>query len=289
MNPLGVHALVWVGGWSPDQARHAVAATAEAGFDLIEIPVLDPGSVDPSLTRDLLAEHGLRSSCSLGLDFQTDVSSEDPETVRRGRDLLAAALKVTAGIGADYLGGVVYSALAKYPGPPTAAGRRHAVQTLAWLADQAGEFGITVGLEVVNRYESNLINTAEQALALLDEIDADNLRVHLDTYHMNIEETDFAAPVALCGDKLGYVHVGESNRGYLGTGTIDFGQFFSALRSVGYNGTITFESFSSAVVHPSLSNTLAVWRDLWHDGADLAAHAHAFLRSGLGQPRAGGL
>lgn len=281
MNPLGVHALVWVGGWNPQQARHAVASTAAAGFDLIEIPVLDPASIDPALTRDLLAEHGLRAACSLGLTFDTDVSSEDAQTVQAGRDQLAAALKVTAGLGADHLGGVLYSALAKYGHPATSQGCRNAVDSLKSLADQAGAHGITLGLEVVNRYESNLLNTAEQALAFLDQIGADNVVVHLDTYHMNIEEPDFAAPVALCGDKLGYVHVGESNRGYLGTGTVDFTEFFAALGSVNYTGTVTFESFSSAVVHPSLSNTLGVWRNLWQDGADLAAHARGFMERGL--------
>ncbi len=286
MNPVGVHALVWAGGWSPAEARHAVASTAQAGFDLIEIPALDPACIDPGLTRDLLAEHGLRAACSLGLGFDTDVSSDDPDTVRRGRELLASAVKLTAGIGADYLGGVLYSALGKYGAPATAAGRRNAVESLRRLAAQAAALDVTLGLEVVNRYESNLINTAEQALTLIDEIGADNIVVHLDTYHMNIEEAGFAAPVALCGERLGYVHAGESNRGYLGTGTVDFAEFFAALHATGYTGTVTFESFSSAVVHPTLSNTLAVWRNLWQDGADLARHARTFIAAGLKTPPA---
>ena len=73
------------------------------------------------------------------------------------------------------------------------------------------------------------------------------------------------------------MHIGESHRGYLGTGTIDFDAFFTALKASGYTGPVTFESFSSAVVHPELSNTLAVWRNLWDDGEDLARHAYAFM------------
>jgi D-psicose/D-tagatose/L-ribulose 3-epimerase len=80
------------------------------------------------------------------------------------------------------------------------------------------------------------------------------------------------------------VHVDESNRGYLGTGTIDFEQFFAALRGIGYQGIVTFESFSSAVVSPTLSNTLAVWRNLWDDGEDLARAAHRFMLDGLAAP-----
>ncbi|MFZ5870960.1 MAG: sugar phosphate isomerase/epimerase family protein [Actinomycetota bacterium] len=284
MNTLGVHALVWVGGWSHQEAERAIVATARTGFDLIEIPVLDPASVDTGSTRALLEQHGLRAGCSLGLDLGADISSGDPAVVMRGARRLANALTVTHALGADYLGGVVYSALAKYPQPSTSAGRANSVAAIRELASEASAHGIAVGLEVVNRYESNLLNTAEQAMAFIDDVGADNVVVHLDTYHMNIEETDFAAPVRTCGDRLGYVHIGESNRGYLGTGTVDFPQFFTALREAGYTGTVTFESFSSAVVHPSLSNMLAVWRNLWDDGHDLAAHALDYMRHGLAVP-----
>jgi D-psicose/D-tagatose/L-ribulose 3-epimerase len=284
MNPLGVHALVWVGSWNEADARRAVAATAAAGFDLLEIPVLEPATVDAGLTRKLLDEYGLKAACSLGLSFDADIASPDPDVARRGRELLAAALGVTRDVGASHLTGVLYSALGKYPGPATPKGRAHSVESLAWLAERAAADGITLGVEVVNRYESNLLNTAEQALALLDEVGSPNLVVHLDTYHMNIEEQDFATPVQRCGPRLGYVHVGESNRGYLGTGTVDFDQFFAALRGIGYQGIVTFESFSSAVVSPTLSTTLAVWRNLWDDGEDLARAARGFMLEGLGQP-----
>jgi D-psicose/D-tagatose/L-ribulose 3-epimerase len=124
------------------------------------------------------------------------------------------------------------------------------------------------------------VNTVADMLVLLDEAGSD-IRVHLDTYHANIEENGMAEPVERAGDRLGYVHVGESHRGYLGTGTIDWAQFFGALKASGYAGPVTFESFSSAVVHPELSNMLSVWRNLWDDGADLAQHAHAFMAEHL--------
>lgn len=280
-NPIGVHALVWVGDWSPDSARRAVTATAECGFDLLEIPVLDPDTVDVALTRSLLDRHGLGAVCSLGLTPDADVSSEDPAVVARGLERLRGAVRVTAGLGARHLCGVTYSALGRYTAPVSARGRAHCVESLRTLAAEADGEGVTVGLEVVNRYESNVLNTAEQALALVDDIGARNVVVHLDTYHMNIEEPDFATPVARCGDRLGYVHVGESHRGALGTGTIDFPAFFAALATAGYEGPVTFESFSSAVVHPQLSSTLAIWRNLWEDGEALARGARAFVSEGL--------
>ena len=113
------------------------------------------------------------------------------------------------------------------------------------------------------------------------DVGADNLKVHLDTYHMNIEEADFATPVLASGDRLGYVHVGESHRGYLGTGTVDFPAFLRALAAINYQGPVTFESFSSAVTTPGLSSTLAIWRNTWTDSLDLARHAREFIDAGL--------
>ncbi len=279
MNKLGIHALVWTGGWSEAESERAIAATAELGFDLIEIPLLDPAKVDPPRTRRQLEAHGIAAATSLGLNFAADISSADAEVAARGEALLNDALTVTGEVGADYMGGVIYSALGKYPGPATEEGRRHCVEALARLATRAREMGVTLGLEPVNRYESNLINTGEQALEMIAATGADNIVVHLDSYHMNIEEGDLARAVETCAPRLGYVHIGESHRGYLGTGTIDFRMLFGALARVGYAGPVTFESFSSAVVDPNLSNVLAVWRNLWDDGEDLAREAKRFIEA----------
>jgi D-psicose/D-tagatose/L-ribulose 3-epimerase len=281
MNPLGIHALVWAGGWSHEECEHAVRSTREAGYDIIEIPALDPASIDTGHTRAVLADHGVRGVCSLGLDLDADISSPDPSVVARGEARLADALAVVAGIGGDYLGGAVYSALAKYDRPLDPRGRDNMISGLRSLARAASGRGVTVGLEPVNRYESNAINTVAEALAVIEEVGEPNVVVHLDVYHANIEETDFVSPVREAGDKLGYVHIGESHRGYLGTGTIDFPAFFGALRDTDYAGPVTFESFSRAVVSPDLSDRLAVWRDLWSDGMDLAVRARAFIADGL--------
>ena len=286
MNKLGVHALVFTGGWTEPEARHAISSAAAAGFDLIEIPILDPASIDTAMTRRLLDEYGLEATGSLGLRLDADVSSPDPETAARGLDLLRSGLRVIGELGAGQFCGVLYSALAKYPAPATAAGLANVVQSLRTLADEASVAGVRLNLEIVNRYETNVINTVDEALSLLDAIGSPNVRAHLDTYHMNIEETDFATPVLRAGDRVGYVHIGEGNRGYLGAGTVNWPQFFDALVAIDYAGVITFESFSSAVVKEDLSNTLAIWRNLWTDGADLARHARAHIMDGLEAARA---
>jgi D-psicose/D-tagatose/L-ribulose 3-epimerase len=284
-NAIGVHQLVWVPGWSDSECDWALQATKEAGYDFIEIALLDPSSVDGVRTRKQLANYGLSASCSLGLSFDTDISSPDPDVVQRGEALLREALDVASALGAQYLGGVIYSALGKYRAPAAVGAKSQVAAVLRRVADKARERDITIGLEVVNRYETNLVNCARQALALIELTGAANMVVHLDVYHMNIEEGDLERPVIECGDRLGYVHIGESHRGYLGTGTIDFPQFFRALARVHYSGPIAFESFSSAVISTDFCSALAVWRDLWDDGEDLARQARQFIQQQLDAAR----
>jgi D-psicose/D-tagatose/L-ribulose 3-epimerase len=280
-NPLGVHALVWVGDTSPASVEYAVAKTRATGFDLLEISLHDAPNLDVAAARRQLDEGGLKVACSRGLAFDADVSSDDPAVVERGEQLLHDSLRVTADLGGTHFTGALYSALGKYNRPLTTAGRANVVSVLGRLAKEARHRGMTLGLEICNRYETNVINTAREALALADDIGEDNVTIHLDTYHMNIEEDDLVRPVREVGDRLGYVHIGENHRGYLGSGHLDLTGFFHALADIGYTGPITFESFSSAVVAAQLSYDLAIWRNLWDDGEDLARHAHAFMTNQL--------
>jgi D-psicose/D-tagatose/L-ribulose 3-epimerase len=280
-NPLGVHALVWAGDTSPTSVEYAVAQTKKTGFDLLEISLHDSINLDVAAARAQLAAVGLQVACSRGLAFDADVSSEDTAVVERGEKLLHDSLALTADLGGTHFTGALYSALGKYDRPLSTAGRANVVAVLGRLAKEARAKGMTLGLEICNRYETNVINTARDALRLADDIGEDNVLIHLDTYHMNIEEDDFVRPVREVGDRLGYVHIGENHRGYLGSGHLDFTSFFHALHDIGYTGPITFESFSSAVVAAGLSNDLAIWRNLWNDGEDLARHARAFIAQHL--------
>jgi D-psicose/D-tagatose/L-ribulose 3-epimerase len=136
-------------------------------------------------------------------------------------------------------------------------------------------------LEVVNRYETNMLNTAAQGVEMCKRIGAPNVKVHLDVYHMNIEESDIASAVMQTGEHIGYFHTGDSHRGYMGSGTIDLTSVFRALVNSGYQGPITFESFSSRVVGQPLEGILGIWRNLWEDGHDLASHALLYTKAQL--------
>lgn len=281
MNKLGVHALVWVGGWSHAECTRAIEQSAALGYDLIEVPALDLSTIDPAFTRAEVERHKLGITMSFGLDADTDISSDDPARVKAGEKKLMDSLAVGQQMGVTHMCGILYSAFQKYYVPPTETGMANSVAVLRRVAAEAAKSHITIGLEVVNRYESNVLNTSAQAVEFCKRIDMPNVKIHLDTYHMNIEEADIEAAIRTAGDHLGYFHIGESNRGYLGAGNIDFVKIFRGLAQIDYQGPITFESFSSAVVNPQLSGILAIWRNLWDDGFDLAGQARDYIRTNL--------
>ncbi len=274
----GGHALVWSGDWTPQGARKAISGAARAGYDYIEIALLDPWKVDVDLTKDLLQEFNMRAHASLGLSAVTDVTSIDASLIYKGDELLRKATDVLAAIGGKELCGVIYCALGKYPGPASKQNRGNSIAAMQRLADYAADKDININLEVVNRYETNIINTGIEGLAFLDEVNRPNAYLHLDTYHMNIEEDGMEKSVLAAKNRLGYVHIGESHRGYLGTGNVNFDAFFNALKKISYQGPITFESFSSEIVDLNLSNTLCVWRNLWDNSDDLAKKALQFMK-----------
>jgi D-psicose/D-tagatose/L-ribulose 3-epimerase len=280
-NQLGIHALVLEREWDTDAAVRAVRRAAAVGYDLVELPMFDPEQLDLVAVRAALDETGLAVNCSLGLPFDADISSANPEIAAAGERLLLGVVHAAGRLRAGLVAGVIHSAMGKHPGPATPANWEAASAGLRRVADAAGSLGMRLGLEVVNRYESNLVNTAATAVALVDAISRENVVVHLDTYHMNIEERGPFEAVGDCGDKLGYVHVGESARGYLGSGSVDLTGLVRALAQAGYTGAITFEAFSRSRVTPALAATLSLWRDVWDDPVDLATHALACLRTAL--------
>ena len=280
-NSFGVHGLVWVGSWGEDNARKAIEGAKAAGFDRLEIPLLESWQIDTLMTRKVLEEHNFAMTGNQFLTDDKDITSDDPDIRKRGVQFLTDSVDMVAEMGGDWMCGTMYSKLGKYDTAPTEQGRENCANALREVADHAQGTGVNLGLELCNRFETNMLNTAYQCLDMIERIDRSNVYVHLDTYHMNIEETDMMRPVLDCGDKLGYVHICEGHRGYLGSGNVHFADFFRALVQIDYKGPITFESFSAAVASPDLSNALCIWRNLWTDSMDLASHAKRFIDAQL--------
>lgn len=278
-NSIGVHNLVFVTDWSPESARKAIFTAAEIGFDHIEVCIFDPATTDAAMTVKLARSAGIDLAAGMALGPDTDISSADPAIAAKGEKTVADCILVARDLGAPALGGVSYSALTRYWERPTEAARERVLEAYYRLADKAQAAGVRLGIEPVNRYESNMINTLAQAAEIVRKVGADKMFVQMDTYHMNIEETDIVGAIEGARDVLGYAHIGESNRSSLGSGNVNFEAYFKALARAGYAGGFTWESFSPDVVDSGITGLLALWRAPWRDNKAAAAKSLAFLRS----------
>lgn len=285
-NPIGVHFQVYTDAWTAETRKPTLERVSAAGFDFIEITTLHPGGFDVDGTRADLASSGLDASLSTALSFESDISSDDADAVARGERHLEAAVDAAAALGARWLVGLTHGAWGNYPAPPTARGRANCADVLGRICARAGAAGVSIGLEVINRYENNFLNTTTQALELVEEVGAHNLAIQLDSFHAHIEEPGQAEAVTNCRGRLGYLHVGENHRGMLGAGSVDFAALFRRVVESGFEGPIAYEAFSRNVVGEEAATALCVWRDLWRDSDVLGAHARRFISEQLRVARA---
>ncbi len=277
MRRLGIHSFVWTNGRTQEDLEMALEKSAEHGYRYIEFAYLKPELFKLDRLAKKSQELDVGIGVTMGLPVDSDVSSEDKDIVTKGKRTLASAVSAVRDLGADKLGGILYSAHTKYDQPPTIIGWNHAVEAIAQTGELAKDSEVDLVLEVVNRFESNLLNTTAQGLKFISETGGDNIMLHLDTFHMQIEEANPAESIRLAEQKLGYFHIGESNRGFLGDGTIDWNPIFDALVAINFNKDIVFESFSTQIVDKSLSLVCAIWRDTWTDNNTLASHAKQFI------------
>ena len=274
---MGIHSFVWTGGQPQDGLELALEKSAEHGYRTIEFAYLRPELFDLDRLAKRARSLDVEIGVTMGLPLAKDISSEDPDAVAAGRQMLRDAVAAVRDIGGNKLGGILYSAHTKYNRAPTRTGWMNSAAVIGEIGDLAHRNGIDVVLEVVNRFETNLLNTTTQGLRYLSDCGCEHVRLHLDTFHMNIEEANPAAAIRLAGDRLGYFHIGESNRGFLGDGVIDWDRIFDALVDIEYSRDIVFESFPTAVVDEGLSLACGIWRDTWTDNDPLAAHARQFI------------
>lgn len=284
---FGVHALVFGDAWTETTAKATCRAAAEIGYDLVEVLMFDPYTLDLAATRAGLAGTGLGLRLGMALGPQTDISSDEPDTAARGVAAVGRALEIAAELGAPAVSGITYAAFNSYGAPQTGAQRARVVASLARLDTRAAELGVRLGLEPVNRYESYMVNTLDQAAAMIADAGARHMFVHMDTFHMNIEEGDIAAAIHRNAGLLGYAHVADSNRGTLGGGHFDLTGFFRALASVGYAGDFTVESFSSKVLSTGLVGGVRLWREAWADASEAARTALEAMRAARSAAEAG--
>jgi D-psicose/D-tagatose/L-ribulose 3-epimerase len=234
--------------------------------------------VDPVRIKERLLSTGMGVVTSSACSEETDVTAEDEATRKRGLEYLKRCILATREMGAECFTGVVYSAIGrKISGMPDQRYWEISAKALKEAARFAAGEGITLGIEPINRYETFLINTADQALRLRDMINEPNVGIHLDAYHMNIEEENFYDPTKKAAPYLCHYHLSESNRGTPGKGTVDWDGIYRALGEADYNGLVGLESF--AEVSEAMRAATCIWRKLAPSSDSLLTDGLAFLKS----------
>lgn len=257
----------------------------ELGYDFVELLVPEPGEMDLAAARAALADAGLGVVLAARVNLQRNLSSEDAASHRAGIDYLKYAADCAAELGATVVGGpltgnpLVFAGRAPQPVSETErlARRQRCVVGLREAGDHAARLGVTLAVEPLNRFESDVLCTTQQAMELLHAIDHVAVRLMLDTFHMHMEEASISEAIRLAGSLLVHFQANENHRGFPGTGATDWVDVCRALHDIDYSGPISLEPFRRN--DDRFGVPLAQWRAPHEDESERLAASASFIRS----------
>jgi D-psicose/D-tagatose/L-ribulose 3-epimerase len=276
-HPIGVISMFYA---RPFGRAHfpAFGRAKAAGCDFVELLVPEPGELDPAETRAALADHDLGVVFAARVNLQRDLASADPAAHAAGVAYLETCVDTAVAYGAAIVGGPLYGAplvfAGRAPAPVEEDERQRridrVVSGLKRAGKRAADRGITLGVEPLNRFETDIANTTTHGLALVEMVGLPAVGLMLDTFHMNMEDGDLAEAIRRAGPKLVHFQANENHRGFVGTGHVDWGGIARALHDIAYRGPITLEPFRRMDERPGVP--LAQWRaPTVSEDAELAA------------------
>ncbi|MDG4828232.1 sugar phosphate isomerase/epimerase [Solwaraspora sp. WMMD1047] len=282
MYAIGVNPWVWASPVDDEALAELIPRIAAFGFEAVELPIEQPGDWDPVRTRDLLASYRLAPAAVCAVTPPGRELVDAPAAVVESTvAYLRTCVEAAAAVGAPAVGGPVYASVGRtwrMSGPQRSACYADFRKALAPVADHAGERGVSIGVEALNRYETSVVNTLEQAVDLIDGLPP-NVGLMIDTYHLNIEEADPYTALAAAGPHIKHVQVSGTNRGAPGADHFDWRRFFTALRATGYPGAVCIESFTAQ--NETIATAASIWRPLARSQDQLAVEGLANLRAVL--------
>lgn len=286
MNPIGLISMQYA---RPFTAEHfpLFARMRQLGYDFVELLVPEPGEIDAAAARRALDEAGLGVVLAARVNLQRNLSSDDPALHKAGVDYLRYAADVAAELGAGIVGGPLTGNPLVFAGRPPQpvseaerlARKERCIAGLKAAGDHAAAKGIVLAVEPLNRFESDVLCTTQQAIELLDAVDHPAIRLMLDTFHMHMEEASIAEAIRLAGSRVVHFQANENHRGFPGTGSTDWVAVARALHDIGYGGPISLEPFRRN--DDRFGVPFAQWRPPHEDESDRLAASAAFIRSHL--------
>jgi D-psicose/D-tagatose/L-ribulose 3-epimerase len=276
----GINFLLWSGDFTRESIP-LIKKAADMGFDGVEIAIFNPDDVDIKATKDALEASGMDCiTCGI-LGDDRDLISDDPAIRENAKKYMRDCVEICVALGGSIFCGPLYSTVGKLVGRSrTQEEWDRAVSGFKEVAKVAGDNGVTLAIEPLNRFETYFINIAEDAVRLARDVDHPSMKVLLDTFHMNIEEKDLYKAIRSTGEAglLAHMHCCENDKGAPGSGHVDWDGVFKALNEVNYDGWIVIESFVPAI--KAIATAAAIWRELTPGGADaIAKDGLKFLKS----------
>ena len=249
------------------------------GYDSVEIPVEDPSLIDGKVVKEELLKNGLSSTVCGVFGPTKDLTSDDVQLHKNCFDYVEKCFELCATLEVNFLAGPMYSAVGKarmVSSEQRKAEWELAVKNLRKVCDIAKGFGQSIALEPLNRFESDLVNTAEDVVRLTNDINEANAKVLLDGFHMTIEEKNIREAIRTVGEKLIHVQVSENHRGIPGTGLTPWDDFQHGLRDINYEGGIVIESFTPEI--KELAGAVCIWKNLADSQDEFASEGIKFLK-----------
>ena len=276
---FGVNTWVWTSPLTTEELEKLAPHIAGMGFDWIEVPLENISDMDHKRGAEIIRQHGLGVSACAAISPDRDLIHPDPAIRENGAKYLREAIDATAALGATHLVGPMYSAVGRtWQQTPDERARDVdlLVKNLSELAKYAGDHGVVLCIEPLNRFETSFINLATQAIEVVDRVNHLACQIMLDTFHMNIEEKSAGAAIRAVGKRLRHIHACENDRGAPGSGNVTWNEVAQALKDIGYDGPVVIESFTSKV--KSIARAAAVWRSFAPTQDDLAKDGLVFLK-----------
>lgn len=276
MRTSGIEIFYWIENWDSDQTEYFSNAR-DCEFDAVEISLVSGPEINLEAYRNALNKHSLAVYCSMGLPQDKDITSPDSQTRQAGIDYLKRCCETAAQLGSPILGGLPYVPWLYFPDSNDLQPYRdRAAESLREVATTAADNGISLCLEIINRFETFMFNTVQEALVFLNQIDHPAIKLQLDTYHMNMEEDNLADAIKLAGSHLGHFHCAASNRKLPGQGHIDWRMIREALDDIDYRGGVIIEVFPNP--QAETGRTVNTWRPLVHNYDEEATKSGNFIR-----------
>lgn len=280
---FGASTFIWVSPFSTENIE-LLKKVKNMGYDIIEIAVEDTKIIDWTLVKEVAKDLDLRITISGAFGPERDISSTNPAYRKLGKEYIIDCIKIAEDVESPIFGGPVYSAVGKtrlVSEEQKKQERDWCIETLADVSKIASDYGVVVGLEPLNRFETDMVNTVDQALSIVREVSSQNLKIVLDTFHSNIEEKDIPASVRKIGKELlCHVQGNESDRGTPGTGHLEWGGIRDALVEIGYEGAVVIETFGQP--SKELARAACIWRPLANSADELASEGLAFYKQLFG-------